>query len=116
SGGANGNGTLFSINPDGTGLTILYTFSPMPNDTNSDGANPNGSLVLFGNTLYGTAQEGGVYGNGTIFAINTNGTGFTNLYSFTGDNDGANPGEGLALSGNRLYGTADGGGAFDEGA
>ena len=51
--------------------------------TNSDGANPHAGLILSGNTLYGTANQGGSSGNGTVFAVNTNGTGFTNLHSFT---------------------------------
>ena len=43
-----------------------------------------------------------------MFALNTNGTGFRTLQSFTGlDSDGAYPGE-LTLSGNTLYGTAFG--------
>ena len=81
-------------------------------DTNSDGANPYAGLILSGNTLYGTACGGGSSGNGTVFAVNTDGTGFTNLHSFThlvlpGTNsDGANPYAGLILSGNTLYGTA----------
>ena len=51
---------------------------------NSDGANPRAGLILSGNTLYGTASNGGTSGNGTVFAVNTDGTGFTNLHSFTG--------------------------------
>ena len=39
-------------------------------------------LILSGNTLYGTARSGGSSGNGTVFALNTDGTGFTNLHSF----------------------------------
>ena len=42
---------------------------------------------------------------GTVFAINTDGSGFTNLYRFTGGSDGAEPVAGLILSGNTLYGT-----------
>src|SRR5215470_7656388 len=48
---------------------------------NSDGINPN-SLILSSNTLYGTAGRGGGYASGAIFAMNTDGTGFTNLHSF----------------------------------
>jgi len=50
-------------------------------------------LILSGNTLYGTASRGGSYGSyggGTVFAVNTDGTGFTNLHSLT-YSDGANP-------------------------
>ncbi len=113
SGGSSGNGTVFKINTDGTGFTNLYTFTATPGDpyTNSDGANPYAGLILSGNTLYGTAQDGGSAGagNGTVFAVNTDGTGFRNLHSFT-YSDGAFPDAGLILSGNTLYGTASGGG------
>jgi uncharacterized repeat protein (TIGR03803 family) len=121
-GGTNGNGTVFAINTNGTGFTNLYSFTIIsgPNYTNSDGANPEGGLILSGNTLYGTASDGGSGGNGSVFAINTNGTGFTNLYSFTagfsGNSDGANPFAGLILSGNTLYGTTHSGGTDDGGS
>ena len=42
-------------------------------------------LILSGNTLYGTAYYGGSAGNGTVFALNTNGTGFTTLHTFTAE-------------------------------
>ncbi|HAO77976.1 MAG TPA: hypothetical protein DCQ92_03170 [Verrucomicrobia subdivision 3 bacterium] len=60
--------------------------------------------------MYGTAYYGGSGGNGTVFAVNTDGTGFTNLHSFTGGSDGAAPFAGLILSGNTLYGTTEDGG------
>ena len=53
--------------------------------------------------------------NGTVFAVHTDGTGFTTVYSFTGGSDGANPYAGLILSGNTLYGTAAGGGSSGNG-
>jgi uncharacterized repeat protein (TIGR03803 family) len=105
-GGSSGRGVLFAINTDGTGLNNLYNFTA----ANSDGANPI-SLILSGDTLYGTAQYGGSSGNGTIFAIKTDGTGFTNLHSFAGyPTDGANPNAGMILSGDTLYGTTWAGG------
>jgi len=77
-------GTVFAINTDGTGFTSLHSFTALNNQTNSDGAYPQAGLILSGNTLYGTAALGGNSGAGTVFAINTDGTGFTNLYNFTG--------------------------------
>jgi uncharacterized repeat protein (TIGR03803 family) len=50
---------------------------------NSDGAYPVAPLILSGNTLYGTATYGGTNGTGTVFAVNTDGTGFTNLHTFS---------------------------------
>jgi len=115
-GGTNGNGTVFAVTTNGS-FSVLHTFGEGPYDeddsTNSDGANPYGTLVLSGNTLYGTAAFGSTNDDGTVFAVNTDGTGFTNLYTFTAtdpdtgtNSDGANPSAGLILSGNTLYGTA----------
>ena len=76
-------------------------------------------LVLSGITLYGTTAGGGSYGYGAVFEINTDGTGFDLLYSFSiavwsGSNqtnaDGAWPQAGLVLSGTTLFGTTAGGG------
>jgi uncharacterized repeat protein (TIGR03803 family) len=107
-GGSSGQGTVFAVNTDGTGFTNLHSFTARaPDDrTNTDGAQPNGGLILSGNTLYGTAYVGGSFGLGTVFALNTDGSGFTTLQSFTGGGDGSCPSAGLLLSGNTLYGTA----------
>jgi uncharacterized repeat protein (TIGR03803 family) len=67
-------------------------------------------LVLSGNTLYGTAAICGTGSIGAVFALNTDGSGFTNLYNFSGG-DGAYPYAGLIVSGNTLYGTTLKGGS-----
>ena len=122
-GGSSGNGTVFALNTDGTGFTNLHNFTATsgPSGTNSDGANPPG-LIVSGNTLYGTAANGGSAGHGTIFAINTDSTGFRTLYSFSAttqtygiNTDGTNPAGGVVLSGNALYGTATYGGSSGNG-
>jgi uncharacterized repeat protein (TIGR03803 family) len=121
-GGTNGNGTVFSVNTDGSGFTNLYSFTAtagsagfLGTGTNSDGANPRAELILSGNTLYGTTPQGGSSGDGIVFAVNINGSGFPYLYSFTGGSDGADPRAGLILSGNTLYGTAIQGGSSGNG-
>src|SRR6266851_6454470 len=93
-------------------FTVLHTFTSAsgPDATNGDGANPSGSLILSGNTLYGTAVYGGSSGWGTVFSVNINGTSFATMYHFTGGSDGANPSAGVILSNNTLYGTASAGG------
>jgi uncharacterized repeat protein (TIGR03803 family) len=121
--GTNGNGTVFAIKTNGTGYTNLYSFTALDRTyyTNRDGQSPRGSLVLSGSTLYGTAIYGGSSGKGTVFAVNTDGTGFTNLHSFNGpsgsstNNDGNAPWGGLVLSGKTLYGTTAFGSGFDNG-
>jgi len=121
-GGSGGNGMVFQINPDGSGYTVLRNFSafgynPSTADsaTNSDGANPEAWLVMSGGMLYGTAYNGGTAGFGAVFGLNTDGTGFTNLYNFTDGNDGADPQGSLVSSGSLLYGTAEYGGVNNNG-
>jgi uncharacterized repeat protein (TIGR03803 family) len=129
SGGTNGNGTVFRVNTDSTGFTNLHIFTANSNSpySNSDGALPEAGLILSGDTLYGTAVRGGSGNNGTVFSINTNGTGFTTLHSFAAggydsisgsetNSDGANPYAGLLLSGNTLFGTTGAGGSSGSGA
>jgi uncharacterized repeat protein (TIGR03803 family) len=110
-GGADGYGTVFSMNPDGTGYTILHSFT-----YDTDGGYPYGGLILAGNTLYGTTEYGGIYGCGTIFSIPTNGGALTNLHTFSDENTGGYyPEATLALSGNTLFGTTEYGGIHDAG-
>ncbi len=97
------------VNTDGTAFTNLHNFTGFINSTNFDGANPPAGLVLSGSTLYGTTEYGGSMNYGTVFALNVNGTGYTNLHSFNGY-DGIRPLAGLMLAGNTLYGTSSGNG------
>jgi uncharacterized repeat protein (TIGR03803 family) len=100
---------VFDLNTDGTGFTVLHDFTASANGTysNSDGFFPESSLTFSGNTLYGGAQDGGSWANGTVFKVNTDGTGFMTLYSFPASPNfyGGNL-TGLVLSGKTLYGTA----------
>jgi uncharacterized repeat protein (TIGR03803 family) len=122
-GGTNGSGTVFAVNVSGTGFTVVYTFTSSANETNSDGAHPESPLILSDNVLYGTAADGGLNGDGTVFSISTSGTNFTILHTFpfvplyspSTNTDGAYPEAGLALSDNILYGAANGGGYFGTG-
>jgi uncharacterized repeat protein (TIGR03803 family) len=118
-GGNWGNGTVFKVNTDGSGFTNLHSFSSPMGNTNSDGASPWGGLVLMGNALYGTTTIGGSADNGTVFKVNTDGTGFTNLHNFTGGSGGVewyqSSRSGLVISGNALYGTTVNLGAFGNG-
>ena len=119
-GGTNGLGTIFAIDIDGTGYTNLHNFATFNNGTNSEGAQPLAGLILSSNTLYGTCWSGGMGGKGSVFRINTDGMGFTNLHSFSAlvantNSDGATPFAGLTLRGNVLYGSTIYGGVFTNG-
>jgi len=110
-GGANQQGTIFKIAPDGT-LTTLYSFCSQSGC--SDGANPFATLLQGADgDFYGTTYEGGAAGYGTVFKITPSGT-LTTLYSFcslSDCTDGANPQSGLVQANNGdLYGTTAEGG------
>jgi uncharacterized repeat protein (TIGR03803 family) len=69
---------------------------------------------LSGNTLYGTTSNGGSAHFGVLFAINTDGSGFTNLFNFSYSTSGENP-YGLVLASNTLYGVTIHGGSSGAG-
>jgi len=72
----------------GQTFRILHAFS------GTEGEAPNAGLTLGGDgTFYGTASEGGLYGNGTVFELTERSSGWILLpiYSFKNDYDGANP-------------------------
>jgi uncharacterized repeat protein (TIGR03803 family) len=105
-----GAGTVFKTAANGT-LTTLYNFCSQGGC--SDGALPFGGLIQAANgDFYGTTQEGGEYGWGTVFRITPIGT-LTTPYSFH-LTDGAAPYAGLvqARDGD-LYGTTLSGGVPD---
>ena len=100
----------------------MYAFSHDDALNYPNGNGPHAELVLSGNILYGTTTAGGTTGNGTIFAVHTDGTGFTKLHNFTAhtqydgiNNDGSGPAGGLILAGNILYGTTRLGGTVGNG-
>lgn len=92
-------GTIFKVTTAGN-ETVLHRFTG-----GSDGAGPLGSLTNLGGMLYGTNSSGlSASGNGQVFKISKTG-GFTELHTFGGDPDGANPQAGLIKVGGALYGT-----------
>ena len=110
--GTANDGVVFAINTDGSGYTNLVSFT----GGTTNGANPYGSLTLVGTTLYGTTRIGGSSNLGTIFSVNTNGTGYSTLFNFTGGTtNGANPNGALTLAGSFLVGTTKAGGSANDG-
>jgi len=112
SGGANGEGVVFIMTPQGK-LSTLYNFCSQPNCT--DGYIPTGKLVLGANgNLYGTTTSGGTNRWGTFFEITPSGklTTLYNFCSFSGCPDGYNPQAGVVLGADgNFYGTTTLGGA-----
>jgi uncharacterized repeat protein (TIGR03803 family) len=108
-GGTNNNGTVFSFTLSGGSYKLLYTFSALSSLMNIDGAKPESTLVTFNNKLYGTCRLGGINGNGTVFSLNLDGTGFTTLFSFNNTN-GSEPFSPFLVN-NSLYGITYSGGS-----
>src|SRR5207244_9943375 len=73
-GEGNVRGVVFKIQPDGSGFAVLKLFTNWV-----EGANPEAGLVLSGNTLYGTASNGGTLNNGASVSLSTDGSGFAVL-------------------------------------
>jgi uncharacterized repeat protein (TIGR03803 family) len=86
----------------GQAFNVLINFGGATNGpppTYLDGYRPDGGLVVSGNTLYGGTTVGGPGsgpGNGMVFKVNIDGTGFTKLC--------ASGASGLTLAGTVLYG------------
>jgi uncharacterized repeat protein (TIGR03803 family) len=117
-GGANttcqsGCGTVFTITPAGT-LTTLYSFCSV--SSCADGIWPRaGIVVATDKQFYGTTSLGGaIYGDGTIFSIDSGGT-LTTLHTFDYFTDGAEPGGLLQSTNGVFYGTTYAGGPRSQG-
>jgi uncharacterized repeat protein (TIGR03803 family) len=119
-GGTNSAGTAFELSLGAGGTwteTLLWNFTP----TTGDGGTPNAGMILDteGN-LYGTTQEGGSIGDGTVFELTPAGGVWTEkiLHSFSPSSaDGVQPLADLVMdSKGNLYGTTPNGGAKAAGA
>jgi len=109
-------GTVFCLNIDGTGFQVLHGFTGSQLSASNDGGAPYGAVTVSGSKIYGMTRFGGTSTRGTIFSLNTDGTGFQVLHSFTeAVDDGAVPEGSLTLIGSQLYGLTNAGGANDEG-
>jgi uncharacterized repeat protein (TIGR03803 family) len=117
-GGKNGFGTIFRMNADGSGFTVLRDFAPAGINpvsfqiTNSDGVGPHSKLVLSHGFLYGSTEFGGPVGYGTLFRLETNGNNFQLIKIFVGGTtDGSGPFGEMVESGGFLFGTTRFGGS-----
>ena len=104
-----GCGTVFKLTPNSNGSwteSVLYKFTG-----GTDGGDPFGGLIFdAAGNLYGTAQNFGASGFGTVFKLTPNSDGSWKesvLYSFTGGADGGVPRAGVIFdaAGSNLYGT-----------
>jgi uncharacterized repeat protein (TIGR03803 family) len=101
-------GIVFRINTNGSQYQILHSFAG-----GSGGQAPQSRLLqgaddaLYGTTVVGGEQVGAnPSGEGVVFKMNPDGTGFAVLHSFANPGDGLIPSSGLLLANDgALYGT-----------
>jgi uncharacterized repeat protein (TIGR03803 family) len=109
-GGASDNGTLFELAHGSNTITTIASFN------GNNGARPVGGVMMdVAGNLYGTTQEGGAIGAGTVFEL-VHGSGTITTLAFFNGSNGARPLAGVIMddAGN-LYGTTDFGGASGAG-
>src|SRR6266852_4539463 len=101
-GGSFSSGTVFKLDPAGN-ETVLYSFT----DTGSpaDGLDPYDAPIMdAAGNLYGTTRDGGFFGIGIVFRLDTSGH-ETVLHTFA-PAEGADPYAGVAMdAAGNLYGT-----------
>jgi len=82
SGGEYDYGTVFRIEQDGTGYTVLRSFNGKYRRDRLDGYSPQAIIVGRNGLLYGTTDFGGNNGSGVIFSMEADGSDYTVLHSF----------------------------------
>jgi len=116
-GAMNGFGSIFKIQPDGSGFQRILEFGHDLIGSFDRGTHPHGSLIEGSDfKLYGMARGGGSNLGGTIFRVNRDGTGFEVIHNFDGIN-GLSPGGSLIqdISTGFLYGMTELGGTNNMG-
>jgi len=110
-GGKYNAGILFVFDLKTGREKVLFNFAGR-----TDGAYPNGGLLLKDGVLYGTTSAGGNSENsGVVFRFDLNKKQETVLYRFTGSADGASPQDGLLYKDGAFFGTTLIGGNAAEG-
>lgn len=92
-------GSLLSLNLDGSDPVVTHQFD------DPDGSYIVGAPLVKEGVVYGTAYGGGANGSGTLWSVNTDGTGFTVLHDMVAATDGAMSTSGVVALGNVLYGS-----------
>jgi uncharacterized repeat protein (TIGR03803 family) len=113
-GGGTAFGTVYRINPDGSGFQLLHTFSATGADGRQSVAAP---IQASDGALYGTTYAGGGAAAGTIYQLASDGGSYSIILRFTNSVSGQNPSSQL-LEGRDglLYGVTESGGPLAGGA
>ena len=121
SGGATGDGDVYSISTGGSSFKVLHTFKA----DGTEGAGGGTAPTILSGKIYGARSDGGSlqtngsqYNYGTLYSMSTSGSSFTRLFDFNtqGFHDGTNP-YAAAIQGKdgNFYGTTYNGGFYNQG-
>lgn len=118
-GGGTG-GVVFTLRTDGTGFTVLKAFGNLSTPTVIH--DPQSPLVHASDGyLYGATRFGGPNGDGVLYRLQTDGSGFQVIYAFS-DNTPANAANGIEPTGaliqgsdGSIYGRTNNGGSSNNG-
>lgn len=103
-GGKHNKGTLYTVSLTGQ-ERVLYSFGSSTGDGEFPRAAP---FVSASGTLFGTTDDGGAYGKGTVYKFSSGKLSI--VHSFSGASDGAYPTGGILVVNGVLYGTTSGAG------
>jgi uncharacterized repeat protein (TIGR03803 family) len=103
-----GTGGVYSLGLDGSNFSVAQKFLYPDNALGE----PVSGLTLVGSTLYGVTPTGGVNNAGTIFTMNSDGSNYHVIYSFSDTPGALDPAAALIQVGSELYGTTSGGGGY----
>jgi uncharacterized repeat protein (TIGR03803 family) len=90
-GGSNSVGTVFRVDLESLGYTVLHSFTtngidgqlPIGPTPGNIGGGGGGLIQGRDGALYGLTDQGGTKGGGTVFKVNTNGTGYQVVYNIS---------------------------------
>jgi uncharacterized repeat protein (TIGR03803 family) len=108
-GGASGDGTVFSLDPNSGAETVVYSLGAYQ----GDGQYPAGALLEVDGMLFGTTSSGGSANGGTVFSLNLATGAEMIVHSFGAEFDGARPTGSLLKVNGLLFGTTQGGGSIN---
>jgi uncharacterized repeat protein (TIGR03803 family) len=105
-GGTAGLGVIYSFNTMGAAYSVLNNFG-----SNVNGSHASASLLLANDgNLYGMTLDGGTYGAGVIYKIDTSTLNYSVVYNFDGAHGSKPYGSLIQASDGNFYGTTSEGG------
>ncbi len=104
--GALGDGTAYKLHTDGSEFLVIKEF---------DDSEQHHGLIFTGGMLKGASSFGGDFGRGSVYEMSTNGTAFSDIFSFKFSGEPSDMISGVMVAGTSIYGTSRLGGSANYG-